>query len=340
MVGLPGGPLRQPGGTVTLLAIDDLRVSFHRPGRPPVEAVAGASLELERGSILGLVGESGCGKSTLAKATVGLVPRAGGHVLLDGADLPPLRRRARGRRERRLQMVFQDPYSSLNPRRRIKAQIADGLRGIVPAEQHDERIGGLLEQVGIPARAMERYPHEFSGGQRQRIAIARALAPEPDVLIADEIVSALDASTQAQVANLLVDLVADMGLALLFISHDLGIVRHIADRVAVMYLGRIVEEGPTDAVWDEPLHPYTRALVRAVPHHLSGGGLPEELPGEVPDPAKPPPGCRFHPRCPFVFDRCHVDDPHRFGVTDGRSAACWLQPQGGPAVSLDQRVAS
>ena len=325
--------------TTSLLEVHDLHVTFHRPHAPPVRAVAGVDLSLDRGTILGLVGESGCGKSTLAKATVGLLPRAGGTVQLSGTDIAPMKRAARSPAQRRMQMVFQDPYSSLNPRRRIRSQIADGLRGIVPKARWRDRTGELLQQVGLPARIMDRYPHEFSGGQRQRIAIARALAPEPEVIIADEVVSALDASTQAQVANLLVDLTRNLGVGMVFISHDLGIVRHIADRVAVMYLGRIVESGPTDEVWADPLHPYTRALIRAVPHHLGDGSLPQGLPGEVPDPTKPPQGCRFHPRCPFAHDRCYTDDPAMLQATPSRAAACWLQRPGGPPVSLDDATA-
>lgn len=321
---------------MSLLEVRDLHVTFPRQGGAPVRAVAGVDVSLRRGEVLGLVGESGCGKSTLAKATVGLLPRTTGEVLLSGTPIEHMGRATRSADQRKLQMVFQDPYSSLNPRRRIRAQMADGLRGVMKKDRWRTRTGELLEQVGLAPQVMDRYPHEFSGGQRQRIAIARALAPEPDVIIADEVVSALDASTQAQVANLLVDLTKNLGVGMLFISHDLGIVRHIASAVAVMYLGRIVEYGPTEEVWNNPLHPYTRALIRAVPHHLGDGSLPVGLPGDVPNPADPPTGCRFHPRCPLVHERCVDHDPAIVAVTSSRQAACVLQPSGGPPQTLDQ----
>jgi peptide/nickel transport system ATP-binding protein len=204
-----------------------------------------------------------------------------------------------------MQMIFQDPYASLNPRRRVGRQVADGFDGAgSDTPPDDQRVAAVLEQVGLSGAIARRYPFEFSGGQRQRIAIARALAADPRMIIADEAVSALDASTQAQVANLLVRLARDRDAGLLFISHDLGIVRHICDRVAVMYLGTIVEQGVTDAVWSAPAHPYTRALIAAVPRHDGSHVLPEALEGEVPDPARPPSGCRFHPRCPLRVERC------------------------------------
>ncbi|MDA0634505.1 ABC transporter ATP-binding protein [Nonomuraea sp. MCN248] len=297
----------------SLLKIDDLVVEHRTPGRPVVRAVAGASLEVNAGEVVGLVGESGCGKSTLARAVCGLNRAASGSIAFEGTPVTPL-----GLRRRTMtgvQMVFQDPYASLNPRRRVGDQIADGLR---VAGDTASSPADLLERVGLPRDFASRHPHEFSGGQRQRIAIARALAARPRLLIGDEPISALDASAQSQVATLMRDLAVGSGAGLLFISHDLSVVRLIADRIAVMYLGRIVEVGDTAEVWADPRHPYTRALLGAIPRPDGMGVLPAELPGDVPDPAEPPPGCRFHPRCPLVMDVCRVKEPE-FGPV-----ACWL----------------
>jgi peptide/nickel transport system ATP-binding protein len=246
-------------------------------------------------------------------------------VRFDGIDVAPLGNGARPPRLRQIQMVFQDPYASLNPRRRIGKQIADGLRGrTADGRERERNVASLLEQVGLNGSIAGRYPFEFSGGQRQRIAIARALATDPEIIIADEAVSALDASTQAQVANLLVRLARERDAGLLFISHDLGIVRHISDAVAVMYLGRIAEQGLTESVWQRPAHPYTRALIAAVPRHDGSGTLPVALEGEVPDPARPPSGCRFHPRCPERIERCSSDEPALAPVETDHDAACWV----------------
>ena len=314
---------------MSVLQLTDLVVEYKRPGRDPVRAVAGVSLGLDASNILGLVGETGCGKSSLARAAVGLVAPSAGSVLFNGDPVTPLGRRARSRRQSRLQMVFQDPFSSLNPRRKAGAQIADGLAMTrMPSSRRRGRIDELLLQVGLPASAATRYPHEFSGGQRQRIAIARTLAAEPSVIVADEPLAALDASIKAQLANLMVSLSRNLGAALLFISHDLAIVRQVADQVAVMYLGLVVEVGSTRQLWAMPLHPYSQALVKAVPRLDRVRALPETLPGEVADPAHPPAGCRFHPRCPYVFDRCRVESPPLIEVAPGRQVACWLQAPG------------
>ncbi|NAS25665.1 ATP-binding cassette domain-containing protein [Herbidospora sp. NEAU-GS84] len=308
-----------------LLEATGVAVEYHRTGAPPLRAVDHADLTLSRGEILGLVGESGCGKSTLGRAVVGLQRTAAGEIRFDGRPVAPLGLRRRPAGLRGLQMVFQDPYASLNPRRLVGDQVGDGylLGGTTKAEAR-RRAGELLERVGLPADAVRRYPHEFSGGQRQRIAIARTLAAEPSCIIADEPISALDASAQASVANLLVELVRELDMGMVFISHDLSVVRQIADRTAVMYLGRVVEAGPTRQVWSEPAHPYTKALISAVPRADGAGVLPVELPGDVPDPSRPPGGCRFHPRCPVALPSCAQDDPPLTILRDGRSAACVL----------------
>ncbi|MCS5732226.1 ABC transporter ATP-binding protein [Herbiconiux daphne] len=323
---------------MTVLDVNDVVVDYKVSGRPVVHAVAGVSLQVGAGEIVGLVGESGCGKSSLGRAIVGLEKLARGSVTLDGHEVTPLGRGARPVADRGLQMIFQDPYSSLNPRRRIWRQIADGLpadaSGARSAGRRRAAVNELLDAVGLAASAGDRFPHEFSGGQRQRIAIARALAAQPAVIVADEPVSALDASTRAQVSNLIVQIARDRGMGVLFISHDLSGVRHMADRVAVMYLGRIVETSPTESLWSEPLHPYSDALVKAIPQLGLTATTPVAPRGEVPDPSSPPAGCRFHPRCPLAFERCLTDDPALVTVEGSREAACWLQPAGGPAREL------
>jgi oligopeptide/dipeptide ABC transporter ATP-binding protein len=324
--------------TSPALELCDVEVVYERRGRERVRAVAGASLTVERGQVVGLVGESGCGKSSLARAAVGLVRPVAGEIRFEGRDVTPLTRRARPRELAGLQMVFQNPYSSLNPRRKVGSQLADALDALDlrPRRGRRARVEELLNLVGLPANATARYPHQFSGGQRQRIAVARALAAEPSVLVLDEPLASLDASAQAQLANLLVDLSRRLSLSLLLISHDLAIVRHVADVVSVMYLGVMVETGPTQPLWSLPLHPYTEALIGAVPAPDGIGMLPEALPGEVPDPARPPAACRFHPRCPYAFDRCSREDPLMLELAPARSAACWLQvgsePPAPPAV--------
>jgi len=312
------------------LELEDVVVEYERRGLEPVRAVAGASLEVGRGEIVGLVGESGCGKSTLARAAVGMVAPLAGSVRFEGREVRPLTRRARPRELARLQMVFQNPFSSLNPRRRVGEQIGEALAvlGRAPRTQKRARVAELLEHVGLPAGSARGYPHEFSGGQRQRIAIARALAASPSVVVLDEPLASLDASAQDQIANLLAALARELELGLLLISHDLAIVRHVADSVAVMYLGRIVETAPTRELWETPLHPYTEALIGAVPRADGAGVLPEALPGEVPDPSRPPAGCRFHPRCPYASDRSRSEEPPLVELAPGRAAACWLHRPG------------
>ena len=332
-------PSRQNGSA---LELRDVEVVYERRGRERVRAVAGASLTVERGQIVGLVGESGCGKSSLARASVGLVRPSAGTVLFEGRDVTPLTRRARPRDLVGLQMVFQNPYSSLNPLRKIGSQLADALDvlDVTPNRDRRARIEELLDLVGLPSTAAARYPHQFSGGQRQRIAVARALAADPSVLVLDEPLASLDASAQAQVANLLVDLSRRLSLSLLLISHDLAIVRHVADVVSVMYLGVMVETGPTQSLWSVPLHPYTEALIAAVPRPDGSGFLPESLPGEVPDPARPPSGCRFHPRCPYAFEPCPTEEPALLTVAGGRTVACWLQEESGPQMRPAERARS
>ena len=309
---------------MSLLEVRDLYVRYRGHSGADVTAVAGCNIDVEEGQIVALVGESGCGKSSLGKAAVGLITPAGGSVTFDGAPVEPLGRKARPAPQRRLQMVFQDPFSSLNPRRPIGDLIADGIR---VAEGHGGKrrsVGECLERVGLSAGIADRFPHQFSGGQRQRIAIARALAADPRCIVADEPISALDASAQASIANLLVDLVADLKVGLLFISHDLSIVRRIADVTTVMYLGKIVERAPSEALWARPAHPYSRGLIGAITEPDGEGRLPDDLPGDVPDPAAPPPGCRFHPRCPIAIPRCAVEEPAFRQLVPGRMAACHL----------------
>lgn len=300
------------------LEITDLEVTFRSRGRGTVRAVDGVSLSVGRGEVVGLVGESGCGKSSLARAVVGLEPVAGGSVRLDGQPVQPVGWRVRS--DVRVQMVFQNPYSSLNPRRTVGSQIRDGMPPEVA--DPDAEVTDLLDRVGLDTGAATRYPHQFSGGQRQRVAIARALAPRPEILIADEPVTALDASAQAQIVTLLISLVRDLDVGMLFISHDLALVRQIADRSVVMYLGRIAEDGPTSAVWGDPAHPYTQALIEAIPRIGDRAKLPEALAGEVPDAAHVPTGCRFRPRCSAAMDIC-TDEPPMVRLGE-RQTACWL----------------
>jgi peptide/nickel transport system ATP-binding protein len=317
-----------------IVEVKNLAVEYTR-GDQKVRAVAGVDLQVGAGEILGLVGESGCGKSTLGKAIVGILQGAEGEVVFDGQSVSKIGRGQRDPHFRNLQMIFQDPYGSLNPRRKIGDQIADGPRiGGVSKGDALEKAASLLERVGLPRNAVERYPHQFSGGQRQRIAIARALAISPKVIIADEPISALDTSSQAAVANLLVNLVEEFQMGLIFISHDLSIVRRISDRVAVMYLGKIVETGKTEEIWNSPAHPYTKALMSAIPHADGKAFIPLDLPGDVPNPAYPPSGCRFHPRCPLAKSECGINEPMQIALQGGRKVSCILQDEGSSPKAL------
>jgi oligopeptide/dipeptide ABC transporter ATP-binding protein len=312
-----------------VLEVLELHTHFRRGGwlRPArvVRAVDGVSLAVGRQETLGLVGESGSGKTTLGRTVLRLVEPTAGRILLDGRDVTRLSPAALRPLRRRMQIVFQNPYASLNPRRSVGGILRQPLELHRVPGDHTRAVGALLERVGLPPDAARRYPHEFSGGQRQRIAIARALALRPDLVVADEITSGLDVTVKLRVLALLRELQADFRVAYLFISHDLAVVRQIADRVAVMYLGRIVEEAPTEALFDRPLHPYTRVLRAAVPPPDPGVPWdPPALPGDPPSPVAVPPGCRFHPRCPLAEPRCRVEPPAIREVAPGHRVACHL----------------
>jgi peptide/nickel transport system ATP-binding protein len=293
-----------------------------------VYAVDGVSFSVNRGETLSVVGESGCGKSTVGKAILRLFDITEGQVILDGQRIDDMPLGTLRKMRRRMQVVFQDPFSSLNPRMRVRDILAEPIRNFGMAKNGDDlekRLYRLMDTVRLPRDAINRWPHEFSGGQRQRIGIARALAAEPDLIICDEAVSALDVSVKAQIVNLLQDLQKELGLALLFISHDLAIVEHMTHRVAVMYLGKMVEVAPRRQLFAAPKHPYTEALLSAVPVPEPGAGRKRiVLKGDVPSPINPPSGCRFHTRCPYVFDRCRTDEPRLKPTDSGHFAACHL----------------
>ncbi len=308
-----------------------------------VRAVDGVSLSVPRGSVLAIVGESGCGKSTLGRLALRLIEPDSGAILFEGEDLRSLSPAALRARRRDMQLIFQDPFASLDPRMTVEQAVAEPLRlhGIVPRSGERDRVAELLSRVGLRPELARRWPHEFSGGQRQRIAIARALASGPKLIVGDEPVSALDVSVQAQVINLLQDLIRELGLTFVLISHDLGVVRHIADRVAVMYLGRIVEEGPAAEVFGNPKHPYTRALLAAVPGQGHTRGAAALLEGDVPSPINPPSGCRFRTRCPHAEAICAAEIPPLadHGPKGDHIAACHLQDRLPPAAARHERDA-
>jgi peptide/nickel transport system ATP-binding protein len=302
---------------------------FFGRSKSKVHAVDGVTFSIEKGETLSVVGESGCGKSTVGRTILRLTEATEGEIWLDGTRIDNLPARQLRSVRRRVQVVFQDPFSSLNPRMRVRDILAEPLInfGITHSRSElDDRVAGLMDTVQLPRDAMKRHPHEFSGGQRQRIGIARALAPGADLIICDEAVSALDVSVKAQIVNLLADLQSELGLALLFISHDLAIVEHLTHRVAVMYLGKIVELADRRTLFAAPHHPYTRALLSAVP-------VPDPtakrtriiLRGDVPSPINPPSGCRFHTRCPYVFDRCRSEEPLLRPIAPGQLSACHLE---------------
>ena len=294
-----------------------------------VHAVSDVSLHIYEGETLGLVGESGCGKSTLGRLALNLLPPTGGDVAYDGVKITGLSENRLFPYRRKMQIIFQDPYSSLNPRMSVQQIIAEGLtthKIYKSKKETDERVKDLLRKTGIRPEFMNRYPHQFSGGQRQRVGIARALALEPKFIVCDEPVSALDVSIQSQILNLLHDLQSEMGLTYMFISHDLSVVRYISDRVCVMFLGKMCECGPTRAIYEKPLHPYTQFLLEAVPK--PDPDLKKEkkqmLSGEIPSPVNPPPGCRFHTRCPYKRDVCSCEAPPLKEAGENRVVACHL----------------
>ena len=322
-----------------LVSIEDLKVWFPIKSGVlldrhvgDIKAVDGVSLDIRRGETLGLVGESGCGKSTVGRAVIRLYEPTGGRIVFDGQDITKLGESELRPLRRRMQMVFQDPYASLNPRHSVGRMISEPMRVHRMAGRRDaaRRVRELLETVGLPADAASRYPHEFSGGQRQRIGVARALALNPDFIVADEPVSALDVSIQAQIINLLENLQREFELTYLFIAHDLAVVRHISDRIAVMYLGSIVEISPAEELYDNPLHPYTISLLSAVPIPDPEVELQREtilLAGDLPSPANPPHACRFHTRCPYIQPtRCTEEAPPLRELSDGHVVAChWAE---------------
>jgi peptide/nickel transport system ATP-binding protein len=294
-----------------------------------VRAVDGVTLGIAAGEVVGLVGESGCGKSTLGRMAVGLHPLDAGTRTYQGTDLATLSGKEARAAQLKIQMIFQDPYASLNPRMRVLDIVGEApvVHGLIKRGEQQDYVEKLLAQVGLDASLTRRFPHQFSGGQRARIGIARALAVKPEFIVCDEAVAALDVSIQAQVLNLFIDLREQLGLTYLFISHDLGVVRHLSDRVLIMYLGRIVESAPTDAIYASPNHPYTQALLAEIPSLEKRKRTYIPIKGEIPSPLHPPPGCHFHPRCPYAFERCKVEDPVLKEIAPGRLSACHLNDQ-------------
>jgi oligopeptide/dipeptide ABC transporter ATP-binding protein len=291
-----------------------------------VHAVDTVDLKVMPGEVVGLVGESGCGKSTLGRVLAGIMPQSDGDVFWRGQERRGLGGKEAHEARLSAQMIFQDPMSSLNPRKRVVDIVGEApvAHGFVPRRQKDAYVAGMMERVGLDPSYRERYPHQFSGGQRQRIGIARALAVKPQFIVCDESVAALDVSIQAQIINLFMELKRELGLTYLFISHDIGVVKHISDRVAIMYLGRIVESAPADAFFARPNHPYTVALLDEVPTIANRGRAFSPIKGEIPSPLAPPSGCHFHPRCPHAFDRCRQEAPKLREIAPGHISACHL----------------
>lgn len=324
----------------SIISLEDLKVYFDLGGggifdrmlggskeRRIVKAVDGVTFDIKKGETLGLVGESGCGKSTLGKALLRLTKISGGKAIYNGRDIAHLSAGEMREQRKNLQMIFQDPYASLNPRMTVGNIIGEPIRtfGLADGKSVEQMVQGLMETVGLSRRFIKRYPHEFSGGQRQRIGIARALAVEPEFIVADEPISALDVSIQAQIMNLMDDLQKEKNLTYLFISHDLRAIRHVADRVAVMYLGKIVELAEGKEIYEEPLHPYSKALISAVPVPDPEIEAKREriiLTGDVPSPINPPAGCHFHTRCPFAIEECKKTEPELVEIKPNHFAAC------------------
>ena len=311
---------------MSLLSVSDLSTHYAAPGGV-LRAVDGVSFELEAGETLGLVGESGCGKSSLGKTLLRLVQPTSGTIQFRGEDVTAIEGKRLREARRHIQMIFQDPFASLNPRHKIRQILSDPLKvhGIRDAGERDRLVGDMIDRVGLPRESLERYPHEFSGGQRQRIGIARALILNPDLVVCDEPVSALDLSIQAQILNLLAGMKAEFGLSYIFISHDLSVIRYFADRVLVMYLGRIVESADNASLWTAPKHPYTHALINAVPDPTRRRQA-APLTGDLPSAQDIPKGCRFHPRCPLATDICRSVEPRLESSAPGHAVACHHAP--------------
>jgi peptide/nickel transport system ATP-binding protein len=294
-----------------------------------VHAVDRVDLTVDKGKVVGLVGESGCGKSTLGRIAAGILEPSAGTVMYKGVDVTGMKGRGVAGAQLGAQMIFQDPFASLNPRMRVAEIVGEApvVHGIVAANEVDDYVDGIMRRVGLDPSYKRRYPHQFSGGQRQRIGVARALAVKPEFLVCDEAVAALDVSIQAQVLNLFMELRRDLDLTYLFISHDLGVVQHLSDSVVIMYLGRVVESGPTEELFRSPNHPYTQALLGGVPRLDARKRIYSPVKGEIPSPLNPPTGCHFHPRCPHAMDRCRSEAPILRPISAERKSACHLNRQ-------------